>query len=146
MQLAKARKRLATLWFILSALIFTIFIFVTNVQVLPAGESDAWGWFLPTILPSLTLMLSVFVAQTLGGDDDEKVIDGFVFKLAFCVSLFYLLILLYVLLSYSRQEDGDLLSYYKKYNTMLAALQSFVSACLGIFFTNHRTAAAADGK
>jgi hypothetical protein len=134
MQLSKARQRLAVLWFVLSAICFIAFIFIANANVKPEGQGDAWNWFLPNIFPFLTLILAVFVTQTLTSGQEQKLVDKFIFRLAFYVSLFYLLILLGVLISWS-PEKLDILPYYKRYNTMLTGLQGLVSISLGIFFT-----------
>ncbi len=60
--------------------------------------TEIWSWFLPTIAPTLSLIVGVLVVDLKNGPDQNKRVDRFVFRLAFGLSLFYLLLVLSTIL------------------------------------------------
>ncbi|MDZ7826659.1 MAG: hypothetical protein U5R48_12310 [Gammaproteobacteria bacterium] len=69
------KKRLATLWFSGAGFIFVIFLMQTIGGRHGANPEAAWGWLLPTLMPTLSLMVGVFVLDTLGKGANIKMVE-----------------------------------------------------------------------
>lgn len=125
-----AKKKLATLWFILAGIIILVMILMSFNKI-KAFLDVAWSWLFPNILPSLSLILTVFLID-IQQKNEEKKVDRFYFRLAFLISTFYLLAILGILLSagfgFNLKEAMESSNFY------LGPLQGIVGASLGLFF------------
>jgi hypothetical protein len=143
--LETARWRLAMVWFPSCGLIFLIMIAQSIGGAYGSELGRAWGWVLPTFLPTLALMISVFAADALSppatGAGGPVVRRAFA-RLATALSVFYILAILVALLAqpiYGSYVGGadptsarlDLL---ETSNLWLAPLQSLVVAAIGVLF------------
>lgn len=127
------KKRIATLWLFGSAFIFLIFLFQTFFGHFSESADEAWSWFLPSVLPTLSLIIGALVADALGQNMAEKKVDSYIFKVSFYLSIFYfivifLTIVLQPIVTYS------VITFYKKSNLWLVPIQGLVTASLGAFF------------
>jgi len=97
--------------------------------------NNAWAWFIPTIIPTLSLIIGVLVADALHPEDKDKTIDPFIFRLALSFSIIYLLL---VLMSILIQPFTSLspLEIFDKSNLWLGPIQGLTSGMLGAFFVN----------
>src|SRR5262249_4969396 len=95
--------------------------------------SEAWSWLLPTIMPTLSLMIGVLVMDALGHGIKIMEIDAFLFKLTFGISSAYLaaVFLIVILQPLSRLSPFDLMG---QSNLWLGPFQGLVAAALGAFF------------
>ena len=59
----KAKHKLSTVWFVFSAVLLSIMLVMSLNGKFGEKESEAWGWFLPTVLPTLSLILAIFLAD-----------------------------------------------------------------------------------
>ena len=127
------KKRLATLWFSGAGLIFLIFLIQTIGGRHGDAPETAWGWLLPTIMPTLSLMVGVFVLDALGKGTKIKQVDRFVYRLAFGLSAAYLGVVLLTIVAgpFSAQGPSALMA---QSNLWLGPFQGLVSAALGAFF------------
>lgn len=138
----KCRKRLALLWFWASGALFII-VFV-QVQLNHWGEDagKVLGWFLPSLTPTLALILGVFVADAVRGPEDvlerdATNADPFFFRLTFSISSMYLAaILLVILLEPVSQRRVEVLI--TENNLWLVPFQAMVAASMGVFFVTHK--------
>ncbi len=130
---AKSRNRLAILWFTGSGVIFSVLLLQTFLGRYGENSSAAWEWFLPTIMPTLSLIVGVVVMDTVGKGVKLRSVDGFVFRLSFILSLFYLVAvsLTIFLKPFSPLSASELM---KLSNLWLGPFQGLVSASLGVFF------------
>ncbi|MFD2568379.1 hypothetical protein [Pseudotenacibaculum haliotis] len=127
-----AKKKLATLWFIASGIIFILMILL-SFDKLKNDLSDAWGWLFPNILPTLTLILTIFFTDMQQANpQNEKMVDKFYFKLSFYLSLFYLIVLLSTILSAGL--GFDIMESMENSNFYLGPIQGIIGASLGLFF------------
>lgn len=126
------KKRLTILWLVGAAIIFLIMLFQTFFKHY-SDAVEAWGWFLPTVLPTLSLMVGVLVTDELEKRPAEKRIDSFIFNLSFFLSIFYFMVVLLTLLMqpYIKKLPLEIL---KQSNLWLAPIQGLVAASLGAFF------------
>jgi len=135
------QKKLGVLWFSVAALLF-LFLVVqsilgvyryhteTGVQNL---TSDAWGWFLPTLMPTLSLIAAVFATDVARGENAIPTVDRFFFRMAFSLSVLYLAVVVMSLLG-TTLFSPDPLSDLKTSNLWLGSLQGLASAAIGAFF------------
>ena len=128
-----AQKKLMLLWCI-SALIAFLFMIVKSIGDMYGSKTDdAWSWFLPTILPTLSLMITVAVIDFTQTPNDDKQSDIFLFRIAFWLSFIYLFLLIFTVLNPMNYDAGPI-DLMKKSNLWLGPLQGLVSAALGAFF------------
>ena len=129
----QCKKRLALLWFTGAGFIFLLF-FVQTIGGRYGEDLDlAWGWLLPTLMPTLSLMVAVFVLDALGKEGSVKSVDRFIYRLAFGLSAAYLSVVLITILAGPFSEMGSS-ALMTKSNLWLAPFQGLVSASLGAFF------------
>ena len=59
----RARERLGLIWIIGFAFLFFIFLIQTLAGRYEGVVDEAWGWWLPLVLPSITLIISSYAAE-----------------------------------------------------------------------------------
>ncbi|HET9068972.1 MAG TPA: hypothetical protein VFN28_10030 [Amaricoccus sp.] len=96
--LSTCRYRLAILWlagfFVLAGLLA-----IQHALGHYGEDADAaWGWLLPNVVPTLSLMVGVLVAAQRSKPPDRESVDRTFFRLSFLVSLAYLGFLLFTIL------------------------------------------------
>ena len=75
MTLGKSKWVLATIWLAGAGVILTLMVGQSLFDVYGARTEDAWSWYLPTVMPSLSLILGVLVADFRAGKanpDDRR--------------------------------------------------------------------------
>jgi len=130
--LVACQKRLLTVWGVLGGLALAVVVF----QVMPGGvyeahRAEVLDWFLPTVVPTLTLMIGAVVALGMAPDQSATV-DGLTYRLALWLSVVYLVVVIVALLMYaqSRSPVADL----KGSAAVVAAIYSLVGITLGAMF------------
>jgi cytochrome c-type biogenesis protein CcmH/NrfF len=99
---------------------------------------EAFNWLLPAVLPTLTLIVGVFIADVVGtGGDSETEPDSFTYKLSLGMSIAYLLVVSFTILI-EPFSDYDPEGLMKISNLWLSPLQGLVAATVGIFFVKKR--------
>jgi len=133
--LDRCKHRLAALWFGASGLAFMIVV-LQSVQRFHGLLDDLWSWFVPTILPTLSLIIGILVADSMRPHGREKSADPFTFRTAWGVSAFYLLALLLTLLSqpFAAGDPKGQLQFLKTASLWLLPTQGLATAALGAFF------------
>jgi hypothetical protein len=135
--MAKCRKVLALLWFGAGGVLFSIFVLQTTLGKYGDQASEAWGWLLPAILPTLSLILGILVADAQAGHSQTLRADRFLFILSVILSAGYLLavsapIFLQPFVSLS---PVDLM---KQSTLWLSPFQGLVSGAIGAFFVRRQ--------
>ena len=132
--LETARNTLATAWFAGSGGILLVLIVQSILGKYEDDLQKVWAWFVPTVVPSLSLMLGVIAADALGGTTDPRNVKVAFFRLARTLSYFYLSILgLTILLEpYSPTPGVEL---FTLSNYWLGPVQGLVVAAVGALFT-----------
>lgn len=126
-----AKKRIAILWFVLSAFLFSILFLQTMLGKFENKNQEAWEWFVSNVIPTLSLMISVFLVDI--NKKNTQSIQKFYYYLTFITSIFFLSILLFIILSqpFMNKPIIELMNESKLY---LSPFQVLVSASLGLFF------------
>ena len=134
--LKTARKRLALVWFVGAA---PIFLLVLVLSLLSAQlGAEVWSWFLPAVIPNLSLILGVWVMDTRAGEDPDRDIDPFMYRLTASLSGFYLLMIAVVFLLHPFSEQG-LSGWLVTSQPWLTALQGLASLAMGAFYVQRQT-------
>lgn len=126
--------KLARLWLIGSGIVFLIVVLQSVLGKYGNHADEVWAWFVPTTVPTVSLIVGVMGARAVGTQDRRTVKSTFV-SLAWWLSLVYLIVLLLtiVLEPYSPFESLDLL---KMSNYWLSPLQGLAIATIGHVFTS----------
>jgi len=139
MPLARARSRLAAVWLSAAGIVFGLLILQSLLGKYENRVQQAWSWALPTMMPTLTLMLSVLGADALRVVESETAyVKKSFFHLAFWMSLAYLSLILVTILieplvSYSSLDLFNLS------NLWLGPFQGLVASTIGLLFFSKKT-------
>jgi hypothetical protein len=133
---AKCKKRLTTLWLAGSGFLFLVLLFQTVFGAYGEVATEAWSWLMPSIMPTVSLIIGVWVMDVQGKGVKVKAIDRFVFQLAFSLSALYLLVLALMILlqPFISQKPPELIRILRLSNYGLSPFQGLVSASIGAFF------------
>jgi hypothetical protein len=127
-----ARKRLALLWFAGAGVCFAVLLFISFFS--RVVELDGlWGWFLPAVVPNLSLIIGVLVYTQRQQIQPEMHVDAFLYRLTLGLSLLYVLLLLLPLLFFplTGKSLPELLDISRLW---LAAVQALTTGAMGAFF------------
>jgi hypothetical protein len=133
MPLEVARSQLTAIWLIGSGLMFGILTVQSIVGRYDGQLQQAWSWFIPTVLPTLSLMLGVIGASAFGGQDPRQVKPAY-YSIAKGLSITYLVVLAATILlePFSPMNPIQL---FAASNYWLTPLQGLVVGATGILFT-----------
>jgi cytochrome bd-type quinol oxidase subunit 2 len=144
------RKRILRVWLWMSFIIILIFLLQTVNGKYNDLVKEVWQWLFQYILPPITLMIGVFISQSLKREDEDIEIDNFYFQLSYGISIFFLLILFlapfsvpYIHLSMNTglsdiSKQKNILDAYKVYDNFILPIQGIMMLCLGMFFTQSK--------
>jgi hypothetical protein len=127
------KKKLAVLWSVAAVILILLLIIQTIMGHYEDKGTDAIAWLLPNILPTLSLIIGVLVADARGKDLNAQKVDRFFFHLAFSFSCVYLLLVLFSILAQPFAAQGPL-ELLKLSNWWLGPIQGLVTSLLGVFF------------
>ena len=138
MNVRKAMWWLAGIWFIGAGLCFIVLVGQSQVGVFDSDTGAVWGWFLPTVMPTLSLIVGALVADyrkiPAGAPEAARPAAGPVFWLGAALSGFYLLLLGTTITMSSLQVEAAPLELMRRSNLWLGPLQGLCVAALGFFF------------
>jgi hypothetical protein len=140
MALEEARNRLAAVWFVGAGLMILLLV-VQSILGKHEQLQEVWSWFVPNVVPSLSLMLGVIAADALASSDDLRLVKVPFFRLANGVSCFYIgLLALTILLEPWSARPG--IELFTLSNYWLSPTQGLAVAAVGaVFATQERGAA-----
>lgn len=127
-----ARKRLALLWFAGAGVCFAVLLFI-SLFARVVEVDGLWGWFLPAVVPNLSLIIGVLVYTQRQQIQPEMHVDAFLYRLTLGLSLLYVLLLLLPLLFFplTGRSLPELLDVSRLW---LAAVQALTTGAMGAFF------------
>ena len=140
MTVSESQKYLGLLWFIFSGLLLVLMFLQTEFGHYQ-DPGAAWSWLLPNLLPTLSLMIGVFVAEVVEHDRKaDRKVARFVFLLAFGVSALYLVMILAILALQPWGPTDQLAAMKQDQSSWLTPLQGLATATLGAFFVKAKHA------
>lgn len=128
-----SRKKLAILWIVGGLILFFVLILQSVFGRFGDKTEAAWSWFLPTLMPTLSLILGVLTLDATSGGSEGKMVDRFFFRLACWLSAIYLIVVGMTLFLQPFTQT-PLLELMARSNLWLGPLQGLAAAVLGIFF------------
>ena len=134
MTIDKAKWTLARIWLGGAGLIFLILVAQSLRGYYGSHAEDAWGWYLPTVMPTLSLIVGVLVADFTSRRDVQIEPTLPVFRLGVGLSLFYLALVLLTILMQPFVPNVPPLDLMARSNLWLAPVQGLTVAVLGAFF------------
>jgi hypothetical protein len=134
------KRRLAAAWFVGAGVVFFVVLIQSMLGRYGEDVNEAWGWLLPTVMPTLSLIIGVLVFDAMRTEDPTRTIDKFLFRLTLGLSISYLsaVLLVIALQPFAKVPALQLMT---EANIWLGPFQGLVAAALGAFFVK----AAQDG-
>jgi len=129
----REKRRLAVIWFVGAAFLFFL-VFVQSVRGVYGDQWEKpWAWLLPSVVPTLSVILGVLGSDLTYPNHEDIQIDSFVPRIAAAFSIGYLLIvsLTILLQPFSRYSPLTLMNMSHLWQ---APLQGLVSGVLGALF------------
>lgn len=137
--LETAQARLAAVWFIGAAIPFVLLVAQSILGRYQDSVSEVWGWFVPSVGPTLGLILGVMGATALidarKAESPQREVKRSFFKLAFWLSIAYFLTLTLLLEPFGSLHGIKL---YNVANCWLGPAQTLVVAAITVLFTSQR--------
>jgi hypothetical protein len=130
------RTRLATVWLAGAGMVVLIVVLQSLLGRFGARTQDAWGWLLPTIMPTLGMIVTVLGYTALDPTLSTSVVRKAFFRVAFNLSISYLaLVALTVLIGPFAKADGaGMIDLMQTSNLWLGPFQGLVASALGVLF------------
>ena len=127
------RKKLTVIWFVGSGLTFALLVFQALIGKYHGFAQEVFGWFMPTVMPTLLMIVGVWVIEVTNKAAPLSRPDIFLFKFAKWLSIAYLVFVALVIL----MQPLSSMSALEMMNTshlFLGPFQGLVAAIIGAFF------------
>jgi len=136
--LDEVRMKLARVWLLGSGLIFFIIVIQSLRDAYGDLTQEAWGWFLPTLLPSLGLIVTVLTYTALDPLMTGSVVHKDFVQLAVWLSAAYLFTVLLTILMqpFAGTKATDAIALMRTSNLWLGPFQGLVASALGVLFVS----------
>ena len=136
------RLRLGTVWLVFCAVIVLTVVVQSYLGHFANADgdksADAWNWLLPTIVPTLGMILSTLGFSALSADMSATVVRRGFYSVAIAASVFYLA-LVFLTIIIQPFTSVDPISLMRKSNLWLGPLQGLVASVLGVLFVSKET-------
>ena len=139
--LETARTSLTTLWLLGSGVPFLVVVVQSMLGKYGDKLQQIWSWFLPTVLPTVLLMLGVLASGAFLDSAEDRLVKASFLRLAKGLSYFYLGILLLTLLiqPFVNSDKTSAVQLYLESNYWLGPLQGVVAGVIGVLFTTQHS-------
>ena len=133
----QVRVQLGRLWLIGSLAITTILVIQSLLGKYEDAAQEAWGWLLPTIMPTLGMIVAVLSYTAL----DRSLLDTLVrrsfYVITWWLSLVYLFFILLTILihPFTNRQPVELM---RMSNLWLGPMQGLVGSALGVLFVSKK--------
>ena len=138
LSLDSVRNRLAALWLIGGAVILILVVMQCLLGHFGDRAQEALGWLLPTLMPTLSMIVTVLTYTAL----EPRVLDAIVrrsfFWVAYYLSVFYLLLILVTILvqPFTPTEPLQLM---RLSNLWLGPVQGLTASAIGVLFVSKKS-------
>lgn len=132
-QMETCKRRLAVVWLIGAGVLFVLMMTQSLTGRYNLQTREAWGWLLPTLMPTMSLIVGVLAMEIRGPKDKARPVDPFLYHLAMGLSVFYLVVVAATILA-KPFLDMTAIEAMNLSNLWLGPLQGLVSAMVGVFY------------
>jgi hypothetical protein len=137
--LEEARARLARLWFLGAGISFAILTFESILGKYAEDTGQVLSWFVPLVLRTLSLMISILGAGALAVGE-RRLVRSFFYTLTWWLSLANLLTLLLTIVGASLQKPAVLVLVFS--TAWLTPIQGLTVASIGYLFLSKNASTA----
>jgi hypothetical protein len=132
------RIKLARVWLIGAGLLFMILVMQSLLHVYGDLTQEAWAWFLPTVLPTLSMIISVLTYTALDPvAGDSQVRRSFVSIALWLSSVYLLTVMLTIMIQpYASRNAAEAVGLMRTSNLWLGPFQGLVASALGTLFAS----------
>ena len=132
------RMKLARVWLIGSGVIFLIMVVQSLRHVYGDLTQEAWGWFLPTLAPSLGLIMTVLTYTALDPHMTGSVVRKAFVSISLWLSVVYLVTVSLTILMqpFSGDTPVEAVQLMRTSNLWLGPFQGLVASALGVLFAS----------
>lgn len=132
------RMRLAWVWLGGGGLILIILVVQSLLHVYGDLTQEAWGWFLPTLMPTLGMIITVLTYTALDPLTLGSVVRKTFVYIALALSAVYLVLVLLtiVMQPFAAQNAAERVGLMRTSNLWLGPVQGIVASALGVLFVS----------
>jgi cytochrome bd-type quinol oxidase subunit 2 len=136
--LDQVRVELATIWLGGTGIIVLIMVVQSMLGKFEEQVQEAWGWLLPTVMPTLGMIVTVLGYTALETQRGKSDVRRSFYRIARALSIVYIaLVLLTILIQpFSKYDSLQLM---RMSNLWLGPIQGLVASALGVLFVSRRT-------
>ena len=136
LSLDNVRSRLAYLWLGLGSAIFLIVVVQSLLGKYDPNTQNAWGWLLPTVMPTLGMIITVLGYTALDPNASNSEVRKSFFWIAFYLSAIYLVLVSITILIQPLVPGVDPIQLMHTSNLWLGPFQGLVASALGVLFVS----------
>ena len=129
---------LAAIWLVGAGGVFLLLVVQSLLGHYEPATQEVWGWFLPTVMSTLSLIVGVLVADSRIARSSDKPVSGptnsLFFRLGAGMSVLYLLLVALSILIQPLLPQTSPLELMHRSSLWLGPLQGLTVATLGVFF------------
>lgn len=144
LSLDRVRTLMAALWLGLGITIFLIVVLQSLLGKFGTDTQNAWGWLLPTIMPTLGMIVTVLGYTALDPNFSKTVVRKSFFWVAFALSAIYLLLILMTIAIQPFVPSRNPIELMHTSNRWLGPIQGLVASALGVLFVSKQKKAESD--
>jgi hypothetical protein len=132
------RTQLARVWLVGGGGIFLILVVQSLLHVYGDLTQEAWGWFLPTLMPSLGMIVTVLTYTALDPLMTGSVVRKAFVPIALWLSIMYLLTVMLTILiqPFASRTPVEAVGLMRTSNLWLGPFQGLVASALGVLFVS----------
>jgi hypothetical protein len=135
--LETVRVRLGRLWLIGALAITTIMVVQSLLGRYEKDVQEAWGWLLPTIMPTLGMIVAVLSYTALDRTLLNTSVRRSIYQITWWLSLVYMFFILLTILvqPFTSRQPVELM---RMSNMWLGPMQGLVGSALGVLFVSKK--------
>lgn len=145
--LDSVRTGLAWVWLAGAGLVASVMALQSLLGRYGTLTQDAWGWILPTIMPTLLMIITVLSYTALDPVSSSSLVRKTFFRIAMVLSIAYLVQIAMVVLiaPFAAKDAKEMVGLMHTSNLWLGPFQGLVAAALGVLFVTKQTKHGAPG-
>jgi hypothetical protein len=140
LSLDSVRARLTAVWLVGAGLVFVLVVVQSLLGHYEDKTQEAWGWLLPTIMPTLGLIITGLGYTALDPVVSRSRVRRVFFLVALWLSVLYLFLILLTIVvqPFVAPDANRALNLMRISNLWLGPFQGLVASALGVLFVSKR--------